>query len=89
MQNYYLARYSYDDGETFFYVLDTPENMLYLNKLSKKRKGIIVLQGEKFTLDVVNAVVNKSGINKIYCNSAIAIYKCDTINDFKNVELIY
>ncbi|ARF09337.1 hypothetical protein Catovirus_2_286 [Catovirus CTV1] len=83
---YYLARYSYDDGETFFYVLDTKETIMYLNNLLKKYKKIVILEGEKFTSDVVNAVVSKSGINKIYCNSAISIHKCDNINDFDNIE---
>lgn len=80
---YFLAQYSFDDGEGFYYVLDNLENMSYLSEVEKKDNNcrLVVLKNEYFSNHIVDCVIFSSGLNHLNCNSQF--YKCDTIDDMK------
>lgn len=87
MQNqYHLVQYSFDDGEGFYYVLDSPENVEFLNQIKEKDNGSrFCMLDKKYSSELVDKVVLESGLNDLNCNSSF--HKCDSIDDMKQSHL--
>lgn len=85
---YILAQYSFDDGESFYYVNNTYEMIDYLNKFEEKDNNnrFFILKNKEFSEDIVNIIINNSGLNELNCNCWF--YKCDTIQDLNKNHLI-
>lgn len=82
-RTYILSQYSFDDGEAFYYVLNTPENIEYIKLFEKKdnNRRFYVLENDTFSESSVDNVVFSSGLNKLNCGSVF--YKCNTIEDLE------
>ena len=86
---YILAQYSFDDGEGFYYILNTPENISYLDEFEKvdNNSKFYILKNKNFSEDIVNIVTSGSGLNELSCGSFF--YKCNNIDDIKKGYLVH